>query len=211
MCPYPTPLPTELNAMPHRKGPNLANGRTARLGTAAAGGWPGLAGGGLRTGGVEGRRVGRRKDALAAVPRDQGRSVVGEVLGTATDVLRAVLDREQDGVGAQLPRQVSCLPRIYTCLFFFFSRPCFFMSFQSCSCSCSMYLQVGACFVFFLPSFPPRFMCFAVLTTRKILVLPLFSLPPTPSFMASVVSWKRPARGKNVTMSRTNMRVCSGD
>lgn len=41
---------------------------------------------------------------------DKGCSVVGAVLGTAADVLRAVLGREQDRVGAQLPCQVWVVP-----------------------------------------------------------------------------------------------------
>lgn len=201
-CPYSPPPPTEPNAMSNRTGHNLANGRTARLGTTAAGGWPGLAGGGLRTGGVEGRRVGRRKDASAAVPRDQGRSVVGQVLGTAADVLRAVLDREQDGVGAQLPRQVSCLPRTYTRL----SCPVGFGSVLARY----VYTCLFRIFSSFISTLFHVFFCSCQFLLVKYCAFCWFSLPPTPSFMVLLFLGKARS-GKNVTMSRTTRVYVVGD
>lgn len=40
------------------------------------------------------------------MPRDEGCQIVGPRIRPATHLLRALLDREQDRVGAQLPRQV---------------------------------------------------------------------------------------------------------
>lgn len=37
---------------------------------------------------------------------------MGKILGASADLLRALLDREQDRAGSQLPRQVQCFVTI---------------------------------------------------------------------------------------------------
>lgn len=51
----------------------------------------------------------RRHDESAEVSRAEGREVLGAVVGATLDVLRTLLDREQDRTGVELPCEVRAI------------------------------------------------------------------------------------------------------
>ena len=69
----------------------MAQGRERRLGTPGNGGkW----------------KARNREVASTTVAGTEGRPIMGSFISTSGDLLRALLDREQDRAGAQLPRPV---------------------------------------------------------------------------------------------------------